>query len=191
MLADDETIAAAVLTLVEKAKDFATKAHKDHTENDKYKTPYIFHLQRTAALVELSGGLDEEIASAWLHDTVEDTNTTLEDIEKAFGSRVAEIVNGLTDLPEWNSLSTEDKKIAQAKRVSQESNSVRRVKLSDQISGGELDARNELIPIQERREKLKGVKKVAEECFGVSKELDNLFNAMYSELGWFLSESIN
>lgn len=176
-------------TLIEKAKAFAKEAHKNHTESDKYKTPYIFHLQRVSAMVALSGGSEEEIASSWLHDTIEDTGTKLEDIERDFGSQIAGIVNGLTDLPEWDTLSVMDKKIAQAERISKESESVRRVKLADQISGGELDARNELIPIEKRREKLKGVKKVAEACSGVSKELDNLFNAVYMELDWFLNNA--
>lgn len=60
----------------EKAKLFAQKAHKSHTENNKYKTPYIFHLQKVAALVELSDGSENEIAAAWLHDTIEDTILT-------------------------------------------------------------------------------------------------------------------
>jgi guanosine-3',5'-bis(diphosphate) 3'-pyrophosphohydrolase len=177
------------MTIIEKARVFATEAHKNHTESDKYKTPYIFHLQRVSALVALSGGSEDEIASAWLHDTIEDTDTTLENIEREFGANIAGIVNGLTDLPEWDSLSVMDKKVAQAERISKESESVRRVKLADQISGGELDARNELIPIEKRREKLKGVKKVAEACSGVSKELDNLFNAVYMELDWFLNNA--
>lgn len=176
-------------TLIEKAKAYATEAHKNHTESDKYKTPYIFHLQRVSAMVALSGGSEEEIASAWLHDTIEDTGTTLEDIEREFGSNIAGIVNGLTDLPEWDNLSVMDKKLAQAERISKESESVRRIKLADQISGGELDARNELIPIEKRREKIKGVKKVAEACSGISKELDNLFSAVYMELDWFLHNS--
>lgn len=177
------------MNIIEKAKDFATKAHRNHTESDSLKTPYIFHLQRFASLVALSGGSDEEIASAWLHDTIEDTGTKLEDIERDFGSKVAEIVNGLTDLPEWDSLSVTDKKIAQAERISKESESVCRIKLADQISGGELDARNELILIEKRREKLKGVKKVTEACSGISKEFDNLFNAVYMELDWFLNNA--
>lgn len=177
------------MTIIEKAKAFATKAHENHTESDKYKTPYIFHLQRVSAMVALSGGSEEEIASAWLHDTIEDTGTKLEDIEREFGADIAGIVNGLTDLPEWDSLSVADKKVAQAERISKESESVRRIKLADQISGGELDARNELLPIEKRREKLKGVNKVAEACSGVSKELDNLFDAVYMELDWFLNKS--
>jgi len=175
--------------LIEKAKKFATEAHKNHTEDDTIKTPYIFHLQRVARLVQLSGGSNIEIASAWLHDTIEDTETNLEDIKREFGDEIAEIVNGLTDLPEWDELSTIDKKLAQAERISKENDSVKRVKLADQISGGELDARNTLIDLKKRKEKLEGVMKVIKVCSGISEGLDKLAEEMYMEVKWFLKNS--
>jgi len=173
-------------TLIEKAKRFAKEAHKNHTEKDLLKTPYYFHLQRVARLVQLSGGSDDEIASAWLHDTVEDTNTTIEDIEKEFGNNIANIVNGLTDLPQWDNLTAEDKKIARAERISKESDSIKHVKLADQISGGELDAKNTLMSKEDRIKRFNGVKKVANVCKGVSKHLDNLFIEVNEEIDWYL-----
>ena len=176
-------------SIIQKAKDFATKAHQTQTEKDLYKTPYIFHLQRVARLVQLSGGSEEEIAAAWLHDTVEDTNITIEDIKNEFGDQIAEIVNGLTDLPEWSKLSYMDRKRAQATRVSKESESVRRVKLADQISGGELDARNTLYNIDTRKQQFEGVTIVAKACEGVSEGLDSLFDEIFMEIKWFLNHS--
>ncbi len=172
--------------LVQKAQAFAEKAHQNHTENDTLKTPYIFHLRRVAALVALSGGSDEEIAAAWLHDTVEDTSTTLTQIEQEFGDIVAGVVNGLTDLPEWDSLEAFEKKKAQAERISKESDSVKRVEICDQMSGGELDARNDLLGKEHRKTKLEGVKLVAQACADVSPELDELFEAIYEECKWYL-----
>jgi (p)ppGpp synthase/HD superfamily hydrolase len=176
-------------TLIEKAKQFAKEAHKNHTENDALKTPYYFHLQRVASLVQLSGGSEEEIASAWLHDTVEDTGVTIEDIEREFGKNIATIVNGLTDLPEWSSLPVGERKRKQAEKISKENESVRRVKIADQISGGELDARNTLMSKEERLERFEGVKKVANACRGVSKELDHLFASVSEEMAWLLANS--
>ena len=176
-------------TLIEKAKRFAKEAHKNHTENDSLKTPYFFHLQRVARLVQLSGGTDDEIASAWLHDTVEDTDVTIEDIQKEFGDNIASIVDGLTDLLEWSKLSISEKKLAQAERISNENNSVKRVKLADQISGGELDAKNILMSKQERLERFEGVKKVANACKGVSQGLNNLFSEISEEIDWYLTNS--
>ena len=172
--------------LVQKAQVFAEKAHQNHTENDSLKTPYIFHLRRVAALVALSGGSDEEIAAAWLHDTIEDTNVTLKDIEREFGGAVARIVSGLTDLPEWENLEVLEKKKAQAERISKESDSVKRVKICDQMSGGELDAHNDLLGKEHRKTKLEGVELVAQACADVSPELDELFEAIYEECKWYL-----
>ena len=176
-------------SIIQKAKDFATIAHQNQTEKDVYKTPYIFHLQRVAKLVQLSGGSEEEIASAWLHDTIEDTTTTIEDIKNEFGNQIAKIVDGLTDLPEWSKLSDIDRKLAQAARVSEESKSVRRVKLADQISGGELDARNTLYDINTRRKLFEGVTIVAQACRGISEGLDNLFDEISIEIKWFFDHS--
>ena len=86
-------------------------------------------------------------------------------------------------------LSVVDKKNAQAERISKESESVRRVKLADQISGGELDAKNTLIDISIRKQKIEGVKKVAEACKGISVGLDALFDETYEEIIWFLDHS--
>ena len=176
-------------TLVEKAKRFAKEAHKNHTEKDELKTPYFFHLQRVARLVQLSGGTDEEIAAAWLHDTVEDTSVTLEDIKRGFGENVAEIVDGLTDLPGWENLPITERKTIQAERVSKESASIRRIKLADQISGGELDVRNTLMKKEDRFERFEGVKKVANACSGVSPSLDGLFKDISEEIDWYLANS--
>lgn len=175
--------------VVKKAKEFAENAHKNHTEDDTLKTPYIFHLQKTATLVRLSGGSEDEIAAAWLHDTVEDTEVTLLDIIREFGDAIAEIVDGLTDLPEWKDLPFKERKKLQAERVSKESDSVRRVKIADQISGGELDARNVLFNKELRKEKLECVAGVARACNGVSMELDALFESVYQELVWFLNHT--
>jgi len=87
-----------------------------------------------ASLVVASGGSEEEIAAAWLHDVVEDTSRSLEDIRDNFGEEVASIVHGLTDPPEFNGMHTFERKAAQARRVSDESDSVKRVKIADQIS---------------------------------------------------------
>ena len=78
---------------------FATAAHAAVGQKRKYSgDDYIVHPQRVAAIVEKHGGTDEMIAAAWLHDTVEDTDVTLELITKTFGYEIASIVEGLTDV---------------------------------------------------------------------------------------------
>ena len=85
--------------MVVESKMFATAAHAAIGQKRKYSgDDYIVHPQRVAAIVEKHGGTDEMIAAAWLHDTVEDTDVTLELITKTFGYEIASIVEGLTDV---------------------------------------------------------------------------------------------
>ena len=79
------------------AFDIALDAHKD--QRRKSGEAYIFHPIAVAQLVAQEIGLDGvSIAAALLHDVVEDSDYTLNDIERLFGENVAKIVNGLTKI---------------------------------------------------------------------------------------------
>src|SRR5690554_5628887 len=83
--------------LIRKAFDVAVDAHKD--QRRKSGEAYIFHPIAVAKIVASEIGLDAvSIASALLHDVVEDTEYTLVDIERIFGETVARIVDGLTKI---------------------------------------------------------------------------------------------
>ena len=83
--------------LIRLAFDTAVDAHKD--QRRKSGEPYIFHPIAVAKIVASQIGLDAvAIASALLHDVVEDTDYTIEDIERLFGNTVAHIVQGLTKI---------------------------------------------------------------------------------------------
>lgn len=83
--------------MIRKAFDIAVDAHKD--QRRKSGEAYIFHPLAVAQIVASEIGLDAtSIASALLHDVVEDTEYTLADIEQLFGETVARIVDGLTKI---------------------------------------------------------------------------------------------
>ncbi|WP_445385458.1 RelA/SpoT family protein [Robiginitalea sp. IMCC44478] len=83
--------------LIRQAFDVAVDAHKD--QRRKSGEAYIFHPIAVAKIVASEIGLDAvSIASALLHDVVEDTPYTLDDIEQMFGETVARIVDGLTKI---------------------------------------------------------------------------------------------
>lgn len=83
--------------LIRKAFDVAVDAHKD--QRRKSGEAYIFHPIAVAKIVASEIGLGAtSIASALLHDVVEDTDITVEDIEKMFNPKVAQIVEGLTKI---------------------------------------------------------------------------------------------
>ena len=83
--------------LIRKAFDVAVEAHK-HMRR-KSGEPYIFHPIAVARICAEEMGLGSlSIACALLHDTVEDTDITLEDIRVLFGARAERIIDGLTKI---------------------------------------------------------------------------------------------
>lgn len=118
------------------ARDIALKAHGEATVSTVagFRRPQILHLQEVADLVWVSGGTNDEIAAAWLHDVIEDTSITKDGIAEKFGNSIAEIVQGLTDSEEFALLALVQRKQKQATQLKNENRSVRRIKISDQIS---------------------------------------------------------
>lgn len=87
------------MTIVEKAKVFATAAHAAVAQLRKYTNePYIVHPTEVVSIVAGVEHTDEMLAAAWLHDVVEDTGVTIETIRAEFGSEVADLVGWLTDV---------------------------------------------------------------------------------------------
>ncbi|MEO0572906.1 MAG: RelA/SpoT family protein [Bacteroidota bacterium] len=92
-----QTLSKEDKKLIRSAFDIAVDAHKD--QRRKSGEAYIFHPIAVAKIVASEIGLDAvSIASALLHDVVEDTRYTLDDIERMFGETVARIVDGLTKI---------------------------------------------------------------------------------------------
>ena len=82
---------------LDKAIQFATKAHEGQTR--KYTgEPYIVHPLAVMEIVKTVDHTEEMLMAAVLHDTVEDTDVTLQDIDREFGPVVAQLVEELTDV---------------------------------------------------------------------------------------------
>ncbi|QDP84265.1 bifunctional (p)ppGpp synthetase/guanosine-3',5'-bis(diphosphate) 3'-pyrophosphohydrolase [Chryseobacterium sp. SNU WT5] len=87
--------------LIRKAFDIAIDAHKD--QRRKTGEPYIYHPIEVAKIVANEIGLGTtSIACALLHDVIEDSDYTYEDLLKIFGKKIADIVNGLTKISVMN-----------------------------------------------------------------------------------------
>ncbi len=86
----------ADLDRVRSAFDFAVKAHEGQVRRDG--SPYVTHTIAAAMIAAEMGLDDESIMAALLHDTLEDTDTTHDQLEEQFGSDVADIVEGVTKL---------------------------------------------------------------------------------------------
>jgi hypothetical protein len=90
---------ALMTDLVARARAFAIRKHRRIDHRRKYsKQPYDVHLEAVADLVAGVTGDPEMVAAAWLHDIVEDTPITLDDVEREFGGAVARLVDELTDV---------------------------------------------------------------------------------------------
>ena len=99
---------AAELEVIQKAFDFANEAHKGVRRRSG--EPYILHPIAVAKIVVSNIGLGyKSIAAALLHDVVEDTEYTVEDLSNLFGEKVATLVEGLTKIK--TVLDNEDKAV--------------------------------------------------------------------------------
>ena len=103
------------VTFVRKAYDVAAKAHAN--QRRKSGEPYIIHpLGVTTILAELQ--MDETtLAAAFLHDVVEDTDITLQQLTEMFGTKVADLVDGVTKLGKIEYISKEDQQIENYRKM--------------------------------------------------------------------------
>jgi len=121
------------IPLLLQALHFAADKHRDHRRKDVHASPYINHTIQVAEVLATTGQVTdpEVLAAALLHDTVEDTETTLAELQRAFGARVARIVGEVTDNKE---LPKEERKRLQIEHARHLSHDAALVKLGDKIA---------------------------------------------------------
>jgi guanosine-3',5'-bis(diphosphate) 3'-pyrophosphohydrolase len=120
------------LALLLRALAFAAHKHRDQRRKDAEASPYINHPIALADVLVNEGGVTdiEVLAAALLHDTLEDTATTHEELVNAFGSRVARIVAEVTDDKNLEPAERKRRQIEHAPHLSAEA---KLVKLADKI----------------------------------------------------------
>merc|ERR1719209_705082 len=81
------------------ATNFAAIKHRDQRRKDPSQTPYINHPIGVAEIISAEGGITDTdiLIGALLHDTVEDTDTTFDEIEQHFGEKIRKIVDDCSD----------------------------------------------------------------------------------------------
>lgn len=101
--------------LICSAFEFAYKLHEGQYR--KSGEPYICHPIAVAGLLRYLGGSSEMVAAGFLHDIVEDTDVTPEDLEKKFGSEVRQLVEGVTKLSKLNFSSKTERQAENFRRM--------------------------------------------------------------------------
>ena len=105
----------ADMALIDRAVDYANRKHKVHKRKDG--SPYIIHPLAVAQIVAEMGLDCDAILGALLHDCIEDTDASHEDIEKLFGPTVAELVEGVTKLTRANFSSSEQAQMENLRKM--------------------------------------------------------------------------
>jgi guanosine-3',5'-bis(diphosphate) 3'-pyrophosphohydrolase len=120
------------IQLLLKALAFAAVKHQGQTRDNAHATPYIIHPIGVAYLVWEIGNIRDEkvLATALLHDTLEDTSTTAEELESLFGTHICETVKELTNDP---TLTSQENKQRQINHASHLSIDAKVVKLADRL----------------------------------------------------------
>ena len=120
--------------LVRRARDYATRAHRRIDQRRKYtRQPYEVHLKAVANLVAGVSEDPEMVAAAWLHDIVEDTPATVEEVEREFGPGVAGLVAELTDVSRPGDGNRQARKAVDRAHLAAASPRAQTVKLADLI----------------------------------------------------------
>lgn len=170
-----------VLDEVIAALHFAARKHRQQRRKDPDRTPYINHPIELLNILANEAKIDDAVVlvSALLHDTVEDTETTLAELAELFGEEVAQVVDQLTD---DKSLPKAKRKQLQVEHVAHVSDRAKLVKLADKIA----NVRDIAIApppdwsLERRREYCDWGKRVVDQIRGTHQVLETLFDNAYT-----------
>ena len=120
------------IELVLRAAAFAALKHRDQRRKDRRATPYINHPLAVAQVLSEEGGVHEPhvLAAALLHDTIEDTETTYQELCGAFGRPVADLVAEVTDT---KFLKKNSRKKLQVAKAGHASRAAQQIKIADKL----------------------------------------------------------
>jgi (p)ppGpp synthase/HD superfamily hydrolase len=164
------------------ALHFAADKHRDQRRKDEEASPYINHPIEVAELLARVGGVTDLVTlqAAILHDTIEDTNTTPEELEAAFGADVRRVVEEVTDDTQ---LPKADRKRLQIEHAPHLSERAKLVKLGDKIANVRSVTQTPPAkwPLSRRQEYLDWTEQVIGGLRGCNPALEKLYAEMVEE----------
>jgi (p)ppGpp synthase/HD superfamily hydrolase len=177
------------LRRITEAFDFAAQAHTGQSRKGQAAEPYVNHVADVAARLARSPSASEAmIIAALLHDTVEDTDRTIDEIEVRFGSEVARYVAEVTDDMSLDKVERRRRQVQEAQR---KSDGAKRIKLADKASNLTALAGSppHLWSVERKREYLAWAREVADGLRGVDPLLDREFDEAAARAEKALSQS--
>jgi guanosine-3',5'-bis(diphosphate) 3'-pyrophosphohydrolase len=173
--------AHAEITLLMDALAFSAAKHRNQRRKDVDASPYINHPIALAHVLAVEGGVTDHrtLAAAILHDTLEDTETTYEELKEKFGRTIAQTVREVSD---DKSLSKADRKRLQIEHAWHLSRRARLVKLADKTCNVRDMAAHAPAgwPLQRRREYFDWARKVVDQIRGTSARLEAAFDEAFA-----------
>ncbi len=170
----------AILTLT-KAMDFAARKHTDQRRKGEREEPYINHLAEVARLLaDATDGDDLDLVLAGLlHDTIEDTETTYDELVGEFGAVVADLVAEVTD---DKSLEKAERKRRQVETAPNKSDRAKMIKIADKTSNlrSIVASPPKDWSVERQREYFAWAAKVVAGCRGVNAKLEGWFDDAYA-----------
>ncbi len=161
---------------------FAAAKHRDQRRKDAEASPYINHPIAVASVLAEEAGIADEAAllAALLHDTVEDTETTIVELDRTFGREVADLVREVTD---DKSLPKQERKRMQVEHARSASPKAKCIKIADKICNVRDVTTTPPVhwSLERRLEYLDWAEEVVAGCRGVSATLDALFDEAIRE----------
>ncbi len=179
---DGAQISEADLKLIFSALAFAARKHKDQRRKDRDASPYINHPIALANILINEAHITDAklICGALLHDTIEDTGTTSEELQTEFGTEVCTIVMDVTDDKSLNKALRKQAQIDHAEHACQHA---RLVKLADKIANlRDISSQPPANWSMERKQAyFDWARAVVERLRGVHPRLEALFDEAYAQ----------
>ena len=170
------------LPMILAAVHFAADRHRNQRRKDAATTTYVNHPVCVAEMLVNVGGIEDPqvICAALLHDTIEDTDTTPDELAEAFGPAVRDIVLEVSD---DKSLPKEERKQEQIRHAATASIAAKQVKLADKICNlQDILAHPPADWSDERkRQYFDWAKAVVDQVRGASPALETRFDALYRQ----------
>lgn len=166
--------------LLLRAVEFAACKHKDQRRKDAGASPYINHPIALACVLREEGNVADPnvIAAALLHDTIEDTDTTYDELRGQFGDEIADVVIEVSDT-KW--VSKMVRKRLQISKAAKATESAKLVKLADKICNLRdiISSPPADWTLERKREYFDWAKAVVDRIRGANSNLEHRFDQLY------------